>query len=229
MTYSKAAPPGTTLIAACGSLYGLAKRAYERTVAASDRAPQQHDALSAIILSVVSLEAFIGELEVATRFFAPHAPEAASRNRGRALVDALELIEEGKGQLTLKFQIAKFILTGKPYETGTRPYQHFDLLLDVRNGLIHPKPFAVKTDDSGSLMDPFRKFREKLRSLEITAEIPGENVVAPLSTWVQTKAAARWACNTAAEMAHSLFETSAEDSLVAALKTLLPNSFVRIP
>ncbi len=51
-------PPGT-LLAVSGSLHVLAKKAYERTVAASDRAPNQHDALSAIILSVVSSEAFI--------------------------------------------------------------------------------------------------------------------------------------------------------------------------
>jgi hypothetical protein len=77
-------------------------------------------------------------------------------------------------------------------------------------------------------MDQFRKFREKLRSLEIIAEIPVENVVARLSTWVQTKATARWACNTAAEMAHSLFETSAEDSLVDTLKTIFANGFVKL-
>jgi hypothetical protein len=157
----------------------------------------------------------------------PHCP-GDSRNRGKALRDALELIEEGKGQLSLKFQVAKFILSGTSYETGARPYQDFELLLDIRNGLIHPKAFAVKSDESGASVDPLRKFREKLRSLEIIAEF-SEEVMAPLSTWVQTRAAARWACNTAVEMAHSLFETPAEDRLVQMLKTILASGFIKIP
>lgn len=221
-------PAGRTLLVISGSLHLLAKKAYERTInAASDRAPNQHDALSAIILSVVSLEALVGEVVEVVRGLLPNCPEDA-RNRGKALMDALELIEEGRGQLALKFQIAKLILSGTPYETGARPYQDFDLLLEIRNGLIHPKPFAVKQDESGSPVDPSRKFREKLRSLEIIAEIPRENVVAPLSTWVQTKAAARWACNTAVEMAHSLWETPADDHIVQMLRTVLARGFVKI-
>jgi hypothetical protein len=221
-------PAGNTILASCGSFHVLAKNAYERTASAeSDRTPYQHDALTAIILSVVSLEAFIGELEVAARFFAPHSPEAC-RNRGRGLADALELIEEGRGQLALKFQIAKFILTGTPYVTGAKPYQDFDLLLDVRNRLIHPKPFSVSPDESGSAIDPLKKFLDSLRSLGIIAESPREKVVAPVCTWVQTRAAARWACNTAAEMAHSLFAASGEDSLVGTLKTVFGNGFIKI-
>jgi hypothetical protein len=212
----------------CGSLHLLAKKAYERTLTAgSERTPDQPDALSAIILSVVSLEALIGELVEVVRGLLPHHPKD-SRNRGKALIDALELIEEGRGQLALKFQIAKLILSGTPYETGARPYQDFDLLLEIRNGLIHPKAFAVKPDESGSPLDPLRKFRERLRSLEIIAEIPSENVMAPFSTWVQTKAAGRWACNTAVGMAHSLFETP-EDRFVQMLRTILASGFIMIP
>ncbi len=222
-------PPPGVLMLACGSLHLLAKKAYERTLTAtSERTPDQPDALSAIILSVVSLEAFVGELVEVVRGLIPHCPED-SRNRGKALIDALELIQEGKGQLALKFQVAKFILSGTSYETGAKPYQDFDLLLDIRNGLIHPKAFAVKSDESGASVDPLRKFREKLRSLEIIAEFSEENVMAPLSTWVQTRAAAHWACNTAVEMAHALFETPAEDRLVQMLRTILASGFIKIP
>jgi hypothetical protein len=81
----------------CGPLHFLAKKAYERTLtAASERTPRSADALSAIILSVVSLEALVGELVEVVRGLIPHSPED-SRNRGKALIDALELIEEGKG------------------------------------------------------------------------------------------------------------------------------------
>jgi hypothetical protein len=222
-------PPPGVLILVCGSLHSLAKKAYERTLtAASEQTPHQPDALSAIILSVVSLEALIGELVEVVRGLLPNCPED-SRNRGKALIDALELIEEGRGQLALKFQVAKFILSGSPYQTGASPYQNFDLLLEIRNGLVHPKAFSVKSDESGSAVDPLRKFREKLRSLEIIAEIPKENVMAPFSTWVQTKAAARWACNTAVAMVHSLFEAPAEDPLVQTLRTILASSFIMIP
>ncbi len=222
-------PQPGTLMLVCGSLHLLAKKAYERTlITASVRTPDQPDALSAIILSVVSLEALVEELVEVVRGLIPHCPED-SRARGKSLIEALELIEEGKGQLALKFQVAKLILSGTSYETGARPYQDFEMLLDLRNGLIHPKAFAVKSDQSGTSVDPVRRFREKLRSLEIIAEISGENVMAPLSTWVQTRATARWACNTSVEMAHSLFGTPAEDRLVQLLRTILASGFIKIP
>jgi hypothetical protein len=220
---------GTSILGSCGSLHGLAKNAYERTKQApSERSPGQHDALSAIVLSVVSLEAFIGELVEFVRVVFP-APADAERKRGRALVSMLDLVEEKREQIALKFQLTKFILTGTPYDTGTKPYQDFDLLLSVRNGLIHPKPFVIKPSEPGTPVDPLHKFREKCRSLNILAELPKTDAVAPLSTLIETKAAARWACNTAAEMVHSIFEAPSDDVLVGTLKSMFGNQFVKVP
>ena len=98
---SSKVPPGTSLLATCGSLHMLAKKAYERTALAPDRAPEQDDALSAIILSVVSLEAFIGELVEVVRGLAPYYPED-SRNRGKALI-CNDLSTRGNGFLLLSF------------------------------------------------------------------------------------------------------------------------------
>src|SRR5712692_5666221 len=92
-------PPGTTMLALCGWFQALAIKAYERTsTARSDRDPGQQDALTAIILSVVTLESLVGELEEYVRVIAPSFGQAAAK-RGKLLADALDLIEEEKGQL----------------------------------------------------------------------------------------------------------------------------------
>jgi hypothetical protein len=211
----------------CGDLYQLAVRAYEGTAqAASDRAPSQHDALSAIILSVASLEAFIGELGAHADALAPHL-SGEPLDRAKALGDVLQMIEDEKGQLALKFQIAKFVLTGTPYELGGEPYQAFDALLYVRNSLIHPKPFVTKSIGPGQLADPDRKFRLRMRSFEILAET-SHRVPVPLSRLIQTRAAARWACNTATEMAHSLFNPEPSESVAMSLSGVFKKLFKRI-
>jgi hypothetical protein len=108
--------------------------------------------------------------------------EPLDRDRAKALGDALRMIEDEKGQLALKFQIAKFVLTGTPYDAGATPYQDFSALLYVRNSLIHPKPFV--TEFSGPKTDPDRKVRERMRSFDILAEIPRP---LPLSVLIQTR------------------------------------------
>ncbi len=107
--------------------------------------------------------------------------EQRNARRGKLLADTLEVIEEERGQLTLKFHVAKLILTGVSYETGTKPFQDLELLLKIRNSLTHPRPFVVQPDESGSPVDPIRKFREQLRSLNILAEVESSSF-APLST-----------------------------------------------
>jgi hypothetical protein len=212
------------MLGCCGVFHGLALNAYKRTsTAPSDRAEGQYDALDTILLSVVTLEAQIGELPEIARVFTVR-PSGEMTKRCKALVDALILIEEEKGPLTLKFQLAKFILTGTPYDTGVNPYQDFDLLVKLRNALIHPKPFVVRANESGSPADPVQRFKDQFRSRGVLADILTEPVqlpqpvFAPLLTLVSTRAAARWACNTACSIAHSLFEPTGGDEILGYMK-----------
>ena len=121
--------PGTNTLRICKYFHSLAIDAYKRTEAAADRTPGQHHALSAVILAVISLESFLGELEDYFRLCIPHYGKATEA-RVAMLVDILRSIEEGRGQLGLKFQIAKYILTGEPYNVGGLPYQNFELSVE---------------------------------------------------------------------------------------------------
>jgi hypothetical protein len=219
---------GTNTLRICKYFHSLAIDSYKRTEAAKECAPGQHDALSAIILAVISLESFMGELEDYLRMCIPHYGKATEA-RITMLVDILRSIEEGRGQLGLKFQIAKYILTGEPYNMGALPYQNFELLLLARNGLIHPKTFKVNiVAQESEIVGPAERFLKRMRALNILADIPGDDVIAPISTWIETKAAARWACNTSAEMVHSLFQPDDKSPLIWNLNSILATEFVKI-
>ncbi len=119
-----------------GTLFGVAKEAYRRTEGtASDRAPGRPDALVAVIFSVVAMEAFINEIAELASQNNPHlAPQPLSIS-----VLANLLTEAEQGSLQLKFSIAKAVLDGVPYDKGGRPFQHFQLLVSLRNQLVHPR------------------------------------------------------------------------------------------
>jgi hypothetical protein len=250
-TSSGIIPPGNSLVSVAGMFHTLAVDAYNRiTATAQPTDPRQNDALSAIILSVVSLEAALNELEALARNIAPNFP---SDQRSAKLVSVLERIKQAhrlpwlaqvlrivvrkfsgspsprlSGSVADKLEAAFTILTGTSYNKGAAPFQDFATLIKVRNALVHPNAFSFTILSSGAVMtDPVEQLKQKVRSLGILANYPTDSPE-PWADWVATKAAARWACNTAAAIVHSLFPSS-NDALQSTLRTSLANNFVPIP
>jgi hypothetical protein len=92
------------------------------------------DAVGAIILAAASTEAFINE------FAEVHQNPKLESLPLRACSDALVEIERDRGSLRLKYLVASRMLSGKMFDKGSAPYQDFDVLVQLRNDLMHLKP-----------------------------------------------------------------------------------------
>ena len=188
-----------------GHLFSLAKQAYERTKSGeTEREPGKSDALVAFVFSAAALEAFINELA-----------DMANNDLGleddskviKSFASLMDEVEAARGSVQLKFQLAKFVFSGATYEKGKPPFQKMIQLFNVRNALVHLVPQdEFKTTFEGT----FIRVRETkvLQALpqNILAEYD-EKRVADWKTMISTQAAAKWACNSAVEMAQSVLVT----------------------
>jgi hypothetical protein len=207
-------------------MFNIALKAYEKTgLIHLAENPLKQDAIVAIIMSVVSLETFINEVaELAAHPHpvGPRGPYPVPANVAN-LAFVLEDLVHKRESIKLKFQLAKILLSGESYAKGEQPYQDFALLIELRNAIIHQRPldvFRFDPDRRGVVTTP-PDILEKLRSKDILyAETQ--------TTWinqVMTSAAARWACNAAANMVHSITNIVPESSLKESVDLFYQHTF----
>jgi hypothetical protein len=201
---------GTVMAVSCRRLFMLSTDAYKRTkYAATDRTWDQPDAIAAVIIAVVAVEAFINEIaQVAadveqTPGGRPPEPPAIAALAAR--VQATEAEHAGLGghaPTKEKLRIELEALSGGTVNMGITPYQEFALLIDARDALVHTQ-LDVRTMRAGSIRSsPLFDVVQRLRPLEITGNDPGLPVAA--IDYLSTRAVARWACNTAASVVQKI-------------------------
>ena len=205
-------PEGDSAIGIMNSapyLYRVAMDAVRRTKSAdSDTSPGQLDALVSVVFSVSALEAFINEIAT----LASMGPQ----RRGPStllLGDLLKEIEAGQGSIQSKFSLAKSILSGQPYDKSAQPYQDFQLLIGLRNHLVHVRDLSevvtsFSLEEGWQLRDSSR-MADRLRSRNIIAEESG-GFPAPIEHFL-TRGVAKWSCDTAALMAQSIISSISDD------------------
>ena len=182
-------------------LYRMAKQAYERTQSASsDTAPDQDDALIAVLLSAATLETFIADLALCAR---AGSQLSSTPSPVLALADTLDEVERSRGSVRLKYLMAKMILSRQPYDKGGKPYQDFDLLFDVRNAIIHHKPEKINKDPHAIVV------ALAARGL---CKRPDPHTRSSWLPHVSTRAIARWACNVVRDMVASITESFPKDA-----------------
>ncbi len=187
-----------------GKLFSIAKEAYGRTVDEKpEREPGRHDALIAIIFAAASLEAFINELSDRTL----ERPELLNHPESvKSLGILLQEIEETRGSTRLKYMITRLVFTGKIFDKRDKSdklHQNFFMLFKLRDALIHLKSqdeVKIKKDGDRQVTEP--KFMKELDS-NLLADFD-KKVIASWVDRISTRAMARWACNTAARMVHSV-------------------------
>jgi len=211
-----------------GRLFLIAKRAFERIQGVSvPTSGNQDDALVAIIFSAASIEAFFNELPEVPALI----PELL-KQESPAVVTYIRLAEEiesSKGSVQLKFVLSFSILSGQPCDKGGKLYQDFALLVEARNGLMHMKPTEflgeIKSDGT-SEFEPapiIKKFRSRNILDNSQPDVPF-----PWHTRIATQAAAHWACNTAADVVHSILKVVPDGSSKLALTMLYGQVFKRL-
>jgi hypothetical protein len=176
------------MFAHSGELFGAARDARDRAIAAVQANPQAwpSDTIVAIILAAATTEAFINELtewvaidrDRLVRQSNPISPEL------HAFADALQEVEKAQGNLQLKYLVASQTLSGSMFEKGKNPYQDFATLVNLRNDLMHVKPRQPP------------KYIKNLQQLRI-AHSHKKNVSMSWFNVIQTDKMAIWACKTA--------------------------------
>lgn len=190
---------------AAGHLFFLAKSAYERTKGGkSAREPGKSDAIVAIIFSASALEAFINELPEMASADVEHLgikqPELV-----KSFATIMNEIEDSRGSTRLKFLQAYLILSGgKTYDINKKPFQDFSNLFKLRDSFLHLKP-------QGEYITNSKNEFIRVSTPKSISGLP-KNILAKFETkvvanWisvVSTQAAAKWACDTASEMAYTI-------------------------
>lgn len=201
-------------------LFNRAKEAFERSKKSStdERQLGQMDAIDAVVFSVAALEGFINEVSALAR-----QAYSGIRNDNPPSVETLgrllREVEERKGSLRLKFMLAHLVFTGQTYDASSRPFQDFNLLIQLRNAIVHHKPDEFFTQEAdGTIEFEPAKLLSKLESKNVLAE---ESKVQ--TSWlnrVATSACACWACNTSSEVINSVIGIVPECHFKELLKQL---------
>jgi hypothetical protein len=171
-----------------------------------DKFGTDRNALVSIVFAAASLEAFAHEIPAFAES-ALRTGQAGKDDRLQTLADLMNELEESRAQLKAKLALAKWILSGVPFDKGTAPYQDFSALVDLRNALMHVKS-SVEVGIEGD-RPVFRrpKVLETLQQKKLLASFPANSEDMTGASWteaVSTPACARWACNTAAETAKAI-------------------------
>ena len=188
----------------------LAKRAVERS---SEFSP---DALAALVFSALWVEAFANEL--LHRFGTGRDDEMTEPlRRLRTMANAADLSARD-ARLDVKVQVIAASLTGSPFDKGRQPYQDFQLLLRLRNDLVHHKPETVNEaeveHEGAPLMVP-RQLHERVKSLVARGIIdtPDPKVFYSLVSLLERPQVAQWAFETAARMIRALADALPREGL----------------
>lgn len=176
-------------------------------IKAEDTEPAQPQALVSLIYAPMSIETFMNELVF-------HATQYGIKKPGprlQAFADVLTEMEESKTQIKTKVQMGKFILTGESFDKGKYPYQDFDLLVNLRNEIIHQKAHEeLAFDDQGNETIRKRKILKPFEDRKLLGKVIHNGQEAQMN-WldeISTRAMAVWACNAAAGILNEMLYAS---------------------
>jgi hypothetical protein len=146
------------------ALFHIAKTASDR---ARDNAA---DAVVAIVFSVLAVESFLNEVLERLRF--DPDKDKPDMDRARTVSEAADLFDKN-ASMALKIQILSASLSGCTMDRGAQPYQDFDLLVAVRNALVHYRPEVLSEDGE---QERLRSLRGRLREKKL---VPPDSPDAP--------------------------------------------------
>jgi hypothetical protein len=150
------------------------------------------EAQTAQIMAAVAAEAFIEELA----FHLANLKVIGKAEHLCRVGTILQQLENSRVQVTDKLLIASQLLSGKPFDAGSQPYQSFRMLISLRNALVHPK---VTTKPPGW----FSFFVHNKLTVQ---QADAEHLLPDWSKQLQSKQCASWACRATSRIVLELIE-----------------------
>lgn len=177
------------------ALFGIARTAGDR---ARD---SPADSVVAIVFAVVAVESFLNEVLECIRFDVPRSsPEL---ERARAIAEAGDLYEKTTN-IGLKVQLLSVSLRGAPMDRGAQPYQDFDLLVAVRNMLVHHRPELLP--ETGGAPGERQQLLRRLVARGLVPSMLSEDTVRTTFGEIAQHTVAEWALETALRMVRAVAE-----------------------
>ena len=177
------------------ALFGIARTACDR--AREDAA----DSVVAIVFAVAALESFVNEVLERLRFDVQRSgPEL---EHARAIAEAGDLYEKNT-RLALKVQLLSASLSGTPMDPGAQPYQDFELLVAVRNTLVHQRPELLP--ETGGEPGEGQQLLRRLVARGLVAPMLAEDLVRTTFGEIAQHTVAEWALGTALRMVRAVGE-----------------------
>lgn len=180
-----------------------------------DRGYIAREAITCVLFSAMSIEAFMNELPVLVEYYGKINQQQEKFTSKLAIL--LHRVEESQGQIKLKLLVASIAITGEAPDLSKTPYQDFDTLIKLRNELVHLKPqdkFTVNEDGEVDPSEELKKWNKRLRGLNILANpntyispITNEEYPYPFVELISTRAVAKWAFNTACDTIHEIIKS----------------------
>jgi len=184
----------------------------------SPRPSGQHrrEALSSIILAVISCEAFINELPELAKPW-QESPKSPGWLKGLAAI--LGEAEESHASIESKYHLAKFVFTGQPFDKGATPFQDFALLIDIRNIMVHAKPLeaSLEKNDQGEFFwskPPLMRRLQAARIVGVDENLKqaansnnADKLIADMVSQISSQDVALWACRAASAMVNSIIDS----------------------
>jgi hypothetical protein len=158
-----------------------------------------------VVFAAASLEALINEVSELAELEVQVATENDRRDSDeplRAFAEAMSEVERSRGTIQLKFIVASLILKGRPYRKGLQPFQDFSLLMTLRNAIMHQRPQTFARIGENEVQVNFDGVLNELSARGLVKR-PPPNTVTSLLGEAGKPNVARWAVNTAADMAQS--------------------------
>lgn len=134
--------------------------------------------IASIFATVAFLEANINEIYGDSCDIMTHKMANDAKNIPESLIEKLgRMWQQGVTSYSIlrKYQIA-FVIADKPeFTEGSNPYQDVCSLIDLRNGLMHPKPKSVSVPCTGDHSQKSnQEFLKKLRSKFAVSSLAAE-------------------------------------------------------
>jgi hypothetical protein len=175
-----------------GQIYNIAMESYKKSIPQTQQNKPCDDALVAIIFSVLTLESAMSQMIDMAKSFRKMSPKIDM------FADFLDALEDARINLKDKYFFAHWLLCGKKPDRGTKLYQDFSLLIDIRNALVHLKPDKIFIETK---VDKILKELNKRRLLSkgfLPPHKSGKRTI--WVPYISNSNVAKWACNTAVSM-----------------------------